>query len=47
MQSMPVAWTDLAPIDPFVDLANGRSLFRPADLLALTHLVQTLKGQVR
>jgi hypothetical protein len=46
MQSIPVAWTDLAPADPFVVLANGRALFRPPDLLALAQLIQTLKGQV-
>ncbi|MDA8333411.1 MAG: DUF5372 family protein [Peptococcaceae bacterium] len=46
MQSMPVAWTDLAPVDPFVELAGGRVLFRTADLLALVHLVQTLKEEV-
>jgi hypothetical protein len=46
IQSMPVVWTDLAPVDLFVSLANGRALFRLADLLALAHLIQTLKGQV-
>ncbi|NPV54817.1 MAG: hypothetical protein HPY71_15095 [Firmicutes bacterium] len=45
VQSMPVAWTNLAPADPFVALANGRSLFRPADLLALAHLLRALAGQ--
>jgi hypothetical protein len=46
IQSMPLDWTDLAPVDPFVQLANGRALFRPADLLALAYLIQTLKGNV-
>jgi hypothetical protein len=41
--SMPVAWTNVAPADPFVVLADGRSLFRPADLLALACLLQALR----
>jgi hypothetical protein len=46
MQSIPLSWTDLAPIDPFVALSGGRALFKPADLLALAHLIQTMKEQV-
>jgi hypothetical protein len=46
VQSMPVVWTDLAPVDPFVNLANGRALFRPADLMALANLIQTLKEKL-
>ncbi|MEW5897975.1 MAG: DUF5372 family protein [Bacillota bacterium] len=42
MQSMPAAWTDVGPGDPFVVLANGRCLFKPADLLALRQLIDAL-----
>jgi hypothetical protein len=36
---LPAAWTSLAPLDPSVVLAAGRSAFRVADLLTLTHLI--------
>jgi hypothetical protein len=32
---VPVNWTDLVPADPYLSLADGRSCFRVADLLAL------------
>ena len=44
LASMPVSWTSLALLDPFVALSAGRSLFRVADLLALAHLCQRLIG---
>ncbi|MBU0511124.1 MAG: Y4bD/Y4pK family protein [Chloroflexi bacterium] len=40
--SIPQAWTSLAPVDPFVKLAGGRSAFRVTDLLELTRLVAYL-----
>jgi len=40
--SMPLAWTSLAPVDPFVSLAAGRTAFRVTDLLELTRLVAFL-----
>jgi hypothetical protein len=42
--SMPVSWTSLAALDPFVALSAGRSLFRVADLLALVQLCRQLTG---
>jgi hypothetical protein len=42
--SMPVSWTSLAGLDPFVALSAGRSLFRVADLLALAQLCRQLTG---
>src|SRR5712691_10279520 len=36
---LPAAWTSLAPPDPSVILAAGRSAFRVADLLELSHLI--------
>jgi Family of unknown function (DUF5372) len=37
--SLPAAWTDVAPVDPFVVLAEGRCAFATTDLLALAELV--------
>ena len=37
--SLPAAWTDVAPVDPFVMLAEGRCPFTTTDLLALAELV--------
>jgi hypothetical protein len=37
--SLPVAWTDVAPVDPFVVLAAGRCPFTVVDLLALAELI--------
>jgi len=41
---LPVQWTSLAPPDPFVILSAERSAFRPADLLALTRLIEELQS---
>ena len=38
--SVPTSWTDAAPMNVFVVLAAGRSLFRVADLLELTQRIQ-------
>jgi hypothetical protein len=40
VRSLPTAWTDLAPVDPFVALAAGRTLLRLVDL---QHLVRLLR----
>jgi hypothetical protein len=37
--SLPVGWTDAAPVVPFVEMAAGRSPFRALDLLALAELM--------
>ena len=37
---IPVAWTSLACVDPFVAVAAGRAMFRPEDLLRLAAFVQ-------
>jgi hypothetical protein len=37
---LPTAWTDRAPVDPFVALASGRSAFRVCDLLELASLIE-------
>lgn len=41
VRSLPTAWTDLAPADPFLALAAGRALLRLADL---QHLVRLLRA---
>jgi hypothetical protein len=40
--SLPLGWTDIAVVDPFVVMAAGRCPFRVADLLALAQLVDGL-----
>jgi hypothetical protein len=40
---IPLAWTSLAPEDPFVVLSAGRCWFRMVDLLELARLVEGLK----
>lgn len=42
--SLPVGWTDVAPVDVFVALAAGRSPVRVGDLLALAILFDGLDG---
>jgi hypothetical protein len=42
LHSLPTAWTDVGPVDPFVAIAAGRAHFRYEDLLALVRLLQEL-----
>ena len=42
LHSLPLAWTSLAPEDPFVSLSAGRSAFRVVDLLELVRRVAFL-----
>ena len=39
LRSLPAMWTSMAPEDPFVSLAGGRSPLRMADLLELVRLL--------
>jgi hypothetical protein len=41
--SVPASWTTVVPEDPFVAMAQGRCLFRYADLLQLVDLVGRLR----
>ena len=41
--SIPLAWTSLAPVDPFVVLSAGRSAFRVKDLIELAQLVRRIR----
>lgn len=43
LKSVPTAWTDVLPLDPFVLTASGRSYFRTNELLKLATLIQTIK----
>jgi hypothetical protein len=43
--SVPAAWTDVAPVDPFVLVADGRCPFTTADLLALADLIDRLQAR--
>jgi hypothetical protein len=40
--SIPLAWTNLAPQDPFVHFGEGRAAFRLSDLLEIVRLLKTL-----
>jgi Family of unknown function (DUF5372) len=46
-RSLPVGWTNVAPVDPFVRVAAGRALFRLEDLLALTALLRDIRAPKR
>ena len=43
MRSLPAAWSDVVGVDAFVALAEGRSLFRVEDLLALVALIEAVR----
>jgi hypothetical protein len=40
VQSIPTSYTDVAALDPFVEMAAGRSYFRFDDLLQLVALLE-------
>ena len=42
LRSLPMAWTSLVPVDPFVGLSAGRAAFRVTDLVELAHLLASL-----
>jgi len=44
LTSIPTAWTSLAGVDPFVEMARGRAHFRVEDLLRLSGMIRDLKG---
>jgi hypothetical protein len=46
-RSLPVGWTSVAPLDPFVTVAAGRAPFRLEDLLALTALLRDIRPPTR
>lgn len=42
LRLIPLAWTSLAGVDPFVAAAAGRAMFRPDDLMRLAELVRRM-----
>ena len=43
--SLPAGWTDVAPVYPFVVVADGRCPFTIEGLLALADLIERLRAQ--
>jgi Family of unknown function (DUF5372) len=43
--SLLTGWTDAAPVDPFVAVADGRCPFTTAGLLAVADLVDRVRPQ--
>jgi len=43
LRSLPAGWTDVDPPDPVVVVADGRSAFRAADLVALAGLLEGIR----
>jgi hypothetical protein len=43
--SLPAGWSDAAPVDPFVIVAEGRCPFTTEGLLALADLIDRLRAQ--
>ncbi|NOQ54998.1 MAG: hypothetical protein GQ558_10400 [Thermoplasmata archaeon] len=41
--SMPLAWCDLQPPDPYLVVGEGRAAFRIEDLLRLTELLAEVR----
>jgi Family of unknown function (DUF5372) len=39
LAALPTTWTDVAAVDPFVTIAQGRSYCRPFDLLRLCDVI--------
>jgi hypothetical protein len=36
-------WTDQAPMDPFVEMGDGKALARPRDLLELVQIIEGIR----
>jgi Family of unknown function (DUF5372) len=43
--SLPAAWTDVAALDPFVVIAEGRCPFTMTGMLGLADLIDRLRAQ--
>jgi Family of unknown function (DUF5372) len=44
LHSLPMSWTDVGAVDPFVAVAAGRSQFRVADLIELAEQIDRWKS---
>ena len=42
---IPERWTTLQAKDPFIEVANGRTVARPEDLLSLAKIVESLTSE--
>ena len=40
--SVPLDWTDMGTVDPFIVVSAGRALFRVEDLLSLVGLIEEI-----
>jgi hypothetical protein len=47
LRSLPTAWTNLAPPDPFVALAAGRAMLRFTALQTLTRVLHDVEETLR
>ncbi len=47
LRSLPIAWTNLAPLDAFVMLAAGRAILRFTDLQTLARLLHDMDETLR
>ncbi len=47
LRSLPTAWTNLVPPDPFVVLAAGRAILRLTDLQALARLLRDFEDMLQ
>jgi hypothetical protein len=45
VHTIPAGWTSVAPIDPFVVIAAGRSYFRYEELVQLADLLERLSHE--
>ncbi|MBW2634238.1 MAG: hypothetical protein JRE14_08990 [Deltaproteobacteria bacterium] len=45
--SVPLDWTDIGTVDPFVAVSAGRALFRVEDLLGLVRLIEEINSRNR
>lgn len=46
LRALPVGWTSLSGVDPFVAVSAGRSWFRVGELIELVRLVERLREEM-
>jgi hypothetical protein len=45
LASLEASWTDVDPLDPFVDVARGKAVARLVDLLDLVKIIDELEAR--
>jgi hypothetical protein len=45
LASLPIAWTDIKPFDPFVKMGEGRAFLHSRDAIHLSNLLSELLGK--